>query len=149
MLWLALIIALPVLGLALLSFLSKPPENLGVENGRLAACPGSPNCVSTQADDESHRMDPIAFTGTAVSARARLKQAILSLPRSKIVEESDTYLHVEFTTAVMRFVDDAEFLIDAENQQIHFRSAARVGYSDFGANRKRMNAIRLAFEAGA
>jgi len=56
------------------------------------------------------------------------------------------YLHVEFRSTLFRFVDDVEFVIDEPQGLIHIRSASRVGYSDLGANRKRMEKIRLAFQ---
>ena len=32
--------------------------------------------------------------------------------------------------------------VDNENQLIHIRSAARLGYSDFGINKKRVNDLK-------
>lgn len=64
------------------------------------------------------------------------------LPRTKLVDESDTYLHYEFTSLLLRFVDDVEFVLDDETKTIHFRSASRTGYGDFGVNRRRMEDIR-------
>ena len=77
-----------------------------------------------------------------------LRQLIQQMPRSKVVKSTDTYLHAEFTSPLFRFVDDAEFSFDTKRDEIHFRSASRVGYSDLGANRDRMNAIREQFEKG-
>lgn len=71
----------------------------------------------------------------------RLKSIVAGMPRAKVVSSTDRYLHAEFTSALFRFVDDVEFLIDPDAKQIHFRSASRVGYSDLGANRRRMEAI--------
>jgi uncharacterized protein (DUF1499 family) len=139
------VVLLPVAGLALLSAFSRRPSNLGAVDGRLAPCPDSPNCVSTQAPDALHRMEPIPFSGSAVDAMARIKAIVASWPRTKIVTENESYLHVEFASALFRFVDDIEFLIDESNGKIHFRSASRVGYGDLGANRKRMQAIVAVF----
>ena len=75
----------------------------------------------------------------------RIKDLVAEMPRSKIVTVEASYLHVEFRSAFFRFVDDVEFLIDTEDQVIHFRSASRVGYSDLGVNRRRMERIREAF----
>lgn len=146
---LALLVLAPLVVLALMSALSRRPDNLGVHDGRLAACPATPNCVCTQADDD-HRIAPLAFTGSAAEAHARLKTVLASQPRTRIVTETPTYLHVECTSPLFRFVDDVEFLIDEKGSVIHFRSASRTGYSDLGANRARMEAIRQAFaQAGA
>jgi uncharacterized protein (DUF1499 family) len=139
------VVLLPVAGLALLSAFSRRPSNLGVVDGRLAPCPDSPNCVSTFAQDAAHRMEPIPHTGPAQDAMAQIKAIVASRPRTKIVTENDTYLHVEFTSALFRFVDDVEFLIDETKGKIHFRSASRAGYGDLGANRRRMQDFVDAF----
>jgi uncharacterized protein (DUF1499 family) len=136
------------LTLALFSLFARRPTNLGVHDGRLAPCPDRPNCVCTQAADDAHRIEPLAYDGTPEEAMARLKAALVSLPRTRIVTETPYYLHAECTSLVFRFVDDVEFLIDRERQMIHFRSASRVGYSDLGVNRRRMERLRRAFAAG-
>jgi uncharacterized protein (DUF1499 family) len=129
-----------------LSATARRPPDLGATGGRLAACPASPNCVSTQAADDAHRIDPLTYAGTAAEAMERLKAVLAAHPRTKVATATDAYLHAECTTALFRFVDDVEFLIDDENKVIHFRSASRVGRSDLGVNRKRMEAIRAAFQ---
>jgi uncharacterized protein (DUF1499 family) len=133
-------------GLAVMSWMSRKPVTLGVTDGRLTECPDTPNCVSTQAADASHRMEPIALTGSAEEALQKLKELIAGMPRTRILVAEGNYLHAEFRSRLFGFVDDVEFLIDAEQQQIPFRSASRVGHSDLGANRKRMEAIRAAFD---
>jgi uncharacterized protein (DUF1499 family) len=133
--------------MGLFNLFSGRPDNLGVVEGKLRPCPNSPNCVSTQATDELHRMDPLTFEDAPDAAMARLKTAVLLQPRVNVVAATDTYLRVEFTTALLRFVDDVEFYVDAQQKVIHFRSASRIGYSDLGANRKRMETIRRAFVA--
>ncbi len=143
---LLLIAILPFAALLMMNWFSKPPGNLGVTNGKLADCPSSPNCVCSQATAESHRMEPIPLTTDGAQAMQRLKSTIGSMPRAEIVEESEKYLRVEFTTAVMRFVDDVEFLIDEDSKVIHFRSASRIGHSDLGVNRKRMTDLIAAFK---
>jgi len=67
---------------------------------------------------------------------------IRSLPRTKLVEEDETYLHYEVTSLLFRFVDDVEFLFDDDTKTIHFRSASRTGYGDLGVNRTRMEQLR-------
>ncbi|HEY2251457.1 MAG TPA: DUF1499 domain-containing protein [Planctomycetaceae bacterium] len=136
------IMLLPIVGLAVLSALSRKPSNLGVVNGRLAPCPDSPNCVSTQAADAGHRIDPIPFSGPPAAALTKIESIVATLPRATIVTATDGYLHVEFCSALFRFVDDVEFLIDADAGQIQFRSASRAGHGDLGDNRRRMEAIR-------
>ena len=140
------VLSLPVAFIGSLSFFSRKPDNLGVTNGQLADCPSSPNCVSTQATDPVHRMDPISFSGSPEEALKMLKADIAAWPRTKIVTSDDRYIHAEFTSLLFRFVDDVEFLIDPATKQIHFRSASRVGKSDLGVNRLRMAEIRRQFE---
>jgi uncharacterized protein (DUF1499 family) len=118
------------------------PKNLGVHDGRLAACPSSPNCVSSQADDEQHRIAPLALAGNPEIDLARLKQTLGKREDTKIVEARDGYLRVEFHTRL--FVDDGEFLLDPEHRVVQVRSASRLGHSDLGKNRSRMEEIRQA-----
>jgi len=114
----------------------------------LAPCPSSPNCVSTQAPatDERHVIAPYRYRKSRAEAKEALKAAIVSLPRTKLVEEDESYLHYEFTSRLLRFVDDVEFLFDDESKTIHFRSASRIGYGDHGVNRDRMEQIRSLVE---
>ena len=128
---------------------SQRPDNLGLKDGLLAACPASPNCVSTRADSAHQHMDAIEFTDSPDAAHERLISVIRGLPRMTIVTERPDYLHVEATSFLFRFVDDIEFVIDAEAQLIHFRSASRVGHSDLGVNRARMERIARDFRAAA
>lgn len=109
---------------------------------QLVPCPSSPNCVSTKAQDEGHAIAPMRYHKSRLEAKEALKEAIRSLPRAKLVEEDESYLHYEFTSLLLRFVDDVEFLFDDEAKTIHFRSASRTGHSDFGVNRRRMENIR-------
>jgi uncharacterized protein (DUF1499 family) len=108
----------------------------------LPPCPSSPNCVSTQATDEGHAIEPIRYRKARAEAKEALKEAIRVLPRTKLVEEDEAYLHYEFTSLLFRFVDDVEFVFDDATKTLHFRSASRTGYGDLGVNRKRMEEIR-------
>lgn len=108
----------------------------------LSACPSSPNCVSTQATDELHSIVPFRYKKSRVEAKEALKAVIAILPRVKLVEEDEVYLHYEFTSLLLRFVDDIEFVLDETTKTIQFRSASRTGYSDLGVNRRRMEQVR-------
>ncbi len=123
------------------------PARLGVTDGKFIPCPDSPNCVSSQSSDKSHAIEPLYYKGSASEARARLLTAIKGMKRANIVTEKENYIHAEFASAVFRFVDDAEFYIDDSQKVIHLRSAARLGYSDFGVNRQRMETIRQLFNS--
>lgn len=130
------------------NWLTKRPSDLGAANGRLANCPDSPNCICSQEARPSHQIAALAYEGDGPAAFSRLADLLKSWPRAGIISQTDTYLHVEFTTRIMRFVDDVEFLLVEDEKVIHVRSASRVGYSDLGANRKRVEAIRAAFSEG-
>jgi len=119
---------------------SKKP--IGIIDGKFHPCPKSPNCVSTQSTDEKHRMEPIQYSSTVDEAKGKIKNIITSFKRTKLITETENYLHFEFRTATFKFVDDVEFYLDDKEKLIHFRSAARLGWSDMGVNRKRMGKIR-------
>lgn len=123
----------------------QTPSGLGVHGGRLAACPQSPNCVSSQGQDSGHQVPPIPYQGSRADALARLAQALEAQPRTRIVEQQDDYLHAEARSFLFGFVDDLEFYLPAGEHQIEVRSAARSGYYDFGVNRRRLDRIRQAF----
>ena len=148
-----LFLAIPLVPLALMLFLfllswtAPRPAGLGVQaDGRLKDCPGTPNCVCSQASRDNDRLPPLAFDGDAKEAWRRLKQAILAEPRATIVTETEQYLHAEFTSMLFRFVDDVECLLDADRRTIEIRSASRVGRSDLGVNRERVEHLRKRFE---
>ncbi|MBD2004800.1 MULTISPECIES: DUF1499 domain-containing protein [Cyanophyceae] len=123
-------------------FAGKRPTNLGVQSGKLAPCPSTPNCVNSQSQDSEHKIEPLAYNSSAAQAIADLKTVIQSLPKTKIVAETDNYLYAEFTTKLMGFVDDVEFYVDDAAKTIHVRSASRLGQSDLGVNRKRIETLR-------
>ena len=123
----------------------QTPPGLGVHDGRLAACPQSPNCVASQDPDPGHQVPTIPYHGSRASAMARLVQVVETLPRTRIVQQRDDYLHAEARSLIFGFVDDLEFYLPAGEQQIEVRSAARSGYYDFGVNRRRIERIRQAF----
>ena len=112
----------------------------------LQPCPSSQNCVSTQASDQGHGIPPYRYQKTLAEAKETLKTIVANLPRVKLVEEDEAYPHYEFTSLLLRFVDDVEFVFDDETKTIHFRSASRTGYSDLGVNRRRMEEIRALAE---
>ncbi|HEX6156146.1 MAG TPA: DUF1499 domain-containing protein [Burkholderiales bacterium] len=117
----------------------RRPGNLGVTNGRFAACRRTPNCVSSQADpsDREHYIAPIAFRGDAIAA---VRKAVDSLPRTRVISADSTYLYAEFRSKLLGYVDDVEFFYDGGAIQV--RSASRLGRRDFGVNRKRVERLR-------
>ncbi len=135
-------------GLIYLSCTAERPEDLGPVDRRLRPCPESPNCVSSQAEDETHRVEPLRFDGDPTAAWGRLRKLLEGMDRAEVIADDGRYMHVEFTTSVMRFTDDVEFLLQPEQRIIDLRSASRVGYWDFGVNRSRVRRIRSAWQAG-
>ena len=135
--------------MSLFSFHGKRPDNLGVTDLKLGSCPNTPNCVSTQDEDEQHKIEPLAFNSSPSDAIAKLASVIKAMEGSEIIVQSNDYIHAEFTSKIMGFRDDVEFYIGPQTQVIQVRAAARLGKSDLGVNRKRIEAIRKGFNDAA
>jgi len=118
----------------------EPSNNIGIRENRLVPCPESPNCVSSFENNDTHKIQPIAADLNQIT------QVLVGLNAANIVNASDNYLHVEFTSRIMRYIDDVEFLYDETTGIAHVRSASRVGYTDLGVNRKRIEKIRELIE---
>ena len=125
------------------------PESIGVGGDRrLAPCPSSPNCLSSQAEDPDHRVEPLEISVDTDRGWQLAVEMVRQAPRAKIVEHRPQrgYLHATFRSSIFRFVDDLELLLDRTEEVIHLRSASRLGYYDFGANGRRIDAMRETFE---
>ena len=122
---------------------SAPTTGLTADG--LRPCPDRPNCVTSQNGDVRHAVAPIPYTGDRASARARMGRIVADQPGATIVAATDDYLHAEFRTRTLRFVDDVEFWFPVDRSLIHVRSASRVGYSDLGVNRRRVERLRALF----
>ncbi|TYL48455.1 DUF1499 domain-containing protein [Marinomonas sp. IMCC 4694] len=121
------------------------PEGLGVtEEGLLKACPASPNCVSTQAlvDDVNHYIDPIVYRGNRKDTQLAIESFMLEKDNARIVSHSLGYVHFEVTSRLIGYVDDVEFYLPEADSVVHARSASRVGYSDLGVNRDRVQQVQ-------
>lgn len=140
----ALVLIETQLGQPMGLFSGSRPAGLGYQDGKFKACSWKPNCVSSTADkaDARHYIAPLAFAGAPDAAWAKLKTLIATTPRATIVNESPGYLHVEFKSAAMGFVDDGEFALDAKAGAIQVRSSARLGIRDFDVNRNRVESLR-------
>lgn len=125
------------------------PQAGGPISPDLPPCPSSPNCVSSQAKDRGHRVEPLAFAGDPAEAMRRLREVVEDMPRTRIVFAGNGVLRAEFTSRLFRFIDDVEARLDAARQMIDIRSASRTGYWDLGANRRRVEEIRKAFARSA
>ena len=137
------------LPLVLLAFVGcgRPAVNLAPPGEALRPCPSTPNCVSTEAGDARHAIPPIPFRGTPQAALAHARQALLQEPRTRIVLEAPGYLRAESRSRLIRFVDDVEVVVDGTARVVRFRSASRVGRSDLGVNRARMERFTSRFRA--
>lgn len=135
-----------LIAIAGLTACSGSPPELGVNNGLFYPCPTSPNCVSSQAekDDVEHFIQAIIYQGDLVTTRERLVNIIRVQKNATLVVTNNDYVLAEFTSSVFRFVDDVEFYLIPKSTEtvIEVRSLSRVGYSDFGVNRNRIENIR-------
>jgi uncharacterized protein (DUF1499 family) len=136
------IIAAIVIVTPLFSCAGTRPTNLGVKDSRLASCPSSPNCVSSDDADTSHRIPAFQLALPAADAWRTVRSTISSPPRTKIITETGNYLHAECSSAFFGFVDDLELHLRPSQNLIAVRSAARLGHGDFGVNRKRVERLR-------
>ncbi len=132
----------------------KRPRTLGLQNGRLRPCPNRPNCVCSQQEADvrgegPHHVHPFTFEGSPAAAWKRLRRVIEARPDATIITDDGRYLHAEFRSRLMGFVDDLECLLDPAHSRIEVRSASRLGYSDFGVNRARVEELREAFDDAA
>ena len=130
-------------------FSGTRPDNLGVTNGRLKPPPSSPNAVSSQAQDASHAIAPLSYSSSRGRAMDALVKIVEATPRTRIVSRTQDYLYAEYQSALMGFVDDVEFWFEPNAKLIQVRSASRLGYSDFGVNRARIEDIRRKLAASA
>lgn len=137
----------PLLLLGLIACAGTRPTDLGVGAQGLGGCPATPNCVSSIATDEEHQIEPLRIAGPPEAAWAALEAEVRATPRTNVVTASPDYLYVEFTSALMRYVDDVEFLLESDGGQIAVRSASRIGRSDLGVNRERIEGLRQALRA--
>ena len=122
------------------------PQNLGLKNNLLLPCPESPNCVLSQESDSKHQIQPIHYNVSLEAAKERINEVIHSMYDTRIITQNEVYWHVEFTSRWLRFIDDVEFYFMESVALIHVRSASRLGYRDFGVNRKRVEKIRSQFQ---
>lgn len=108
----------------------------------LAPCPSSPNCVSSLSKNPRSAIKPLFFSSSIADAQKSIRELIQTMPRARIIHDELGHIHAEFSSRLFKFVDDVEFVLDAETQRIDYRSASRIGYYDFGANRRRLETIR-------
>ncbi len=118
---------------------------MSLDTEKLLSDPSKPNWVSTRASDEKHKIDAWPMQGDLLTTKARIKAATDKLGGAKLIIDAGQRLSYEFTTRLLRFTDDVIFVIDELTRQVHFISASRVGYSDLGANRNRMENLKSVY----
>ena len=147
--WLAIaVIGAVTIYFGALSILShRERQSSGLVDGKLRSCPGTPNCVCSEAlRDAASRIEPLSFSGDSDAAWKAFNQAVIE-SGGNVKQATENYLWATFETPLFRFVDDVEARLDPSAGVIHIRSASRVGRSDFGANRQRIETIRHRFSA--
>ena len=130
-----------VLGIAA-GFSFMPVEGLSSQESLLAPCPDSPNCVSSLAPGGPRHVAPLSYASSRDAAIQTLVDLLEAEPSVRIVSRQADYLHAEFSSRLFKFVDDVTFYFPADAPVIHVRSASRIGYYDFGANRRRVEHLR-------
>lgn len=126
-------------------FTGRPPERPAIVT-ELPGCPSSPNCVVSQGHDadEAHYIEPLKLGADPVAEWLALREVVQSLG-GELKRSDERYLHFEFRSRIFGFVDDVECLLNEDARQVEIRSASRVGHSDLGVNRKRVEKIRQTF----
>jgi uncharacterized protein (DUF1499 family) len=132
------------LSISLIATATSWAANLGVESGYLSPCPSSPNCVVSQNGDTQHAIAPITYHVERDKAKEIVLKVLTVVPRTEVIEQTDNYIHAISKSRIFKFVDDVEFYFPKNESVIHIRSSSRVGDSDFGVNRTRLEQIRLA-----
>lgn len=144
---LVVLVALYSVRLAYLAKNSAAPAGFGAGTSELICPFDRPSCVSSKNTEAGFQIAAFNYSGAPEAALIKLKAAINSEPRVEFRFESGTRIEATFRTALFGFPDDATFEINANNASIDLRSKSRVGYSDLGVNRKRIERIRVAFSA--
>ncbi|HET8903928.1 MAG TPA: DUF1499 domain-containing protein [Saccharospirillum sp.] len=143
---LIILLVLIVLAFVMIYMQNSRAPSLGHNQGRLKPLSGKPNAVSTQADDVARRVAPWPFKADREQTMAAILTAVKEYGGAEVVKQEDDYLYVVFTTDLMKFHDDAEFYLDEDAREVHFRSASRAGYSDRGLNRQRYERLTALYE---
>ena len=156
--WFFIVVAVVVVGAIgagqLGLFQSSAPTDIGVRDGRLKPPSSTDNSVTSQAalyPDHPQRsystIAPLALRGDGSATLAKIKTIVEAMPGARVVSSTPDYIYAQYTTQLMKYVDDVEFWFDPAAYVVQVRSASRVGKSDLGVNRKRVEAVRAALAA--
>ena len=100
------------------------------KDGTLAECLVKTNCVLVTWE----------FTNLQEVYR-KLIDIASSMPRTEILEQDGNYWHGVVRSLIFRFPDDLEILQLPRKGIIQVRSASRIGVSDLGVNRSRVDKL--------
>jgi uncharacterized protein (DUF1499 family) len=117
-------------------------DKRSIGNDVLAGCPDRPNCVSSQARDQGHAIEPFRLKKGPAAGWNSITNIIGKFPRTTIIKANNNYLHVECKSRLLGFIDDLELKLNTDTGVIDIRSASRTGYYDFGVNRRRVSDLR-------
>ena len=150
----SIILLLLIVGFLILFFVlglvSRSGEPAGLVEGRLSKCPDKPNCVSSeQKSDIDHYIEPMTMPSDQAPEILTVLKATIHDMGGVVQVEGGNYLAATFSSSFFRFVDDLEIRIDPDARLIHVRSASRVGHSDMGVNRKRVELLRKLYSESA
>lgn len=128
--------------------MTAPPDRSSQDATKLAECPDTNNCVGSMEEEESKKIEPIELEEPEASRDVLTKvESVIESMGGRVVNRHGRYIHAEFTSLIFGFIDDVEFLFMDDGVTLHMRSASRVGNSDMGVNRKRMEEFRKRFIA--
>jgi len=120
----------------------SPTERQNSESSGFLDCPDTPNCVSSLAKNLKYRVEPFKLKNDPKTSWDIVKKTVELLPRTKVVSADNNDIHAECKSLIFRFVDDLTLHLTPSNGIIHIRSASRIGYSDLGVNRRRIENLR-------
>lgn len=125
-----------------ISYLSKNKARTGLSDNQFIACPDTPNCVSSMTADNAHKIEALSLSDNPALSLDSIAALIKQQTNTQIVTLESGYLHATYKTKVLGFIDDVEMLQLPQSDVIEVKSASRLGRSDFGINRKRIEELR-------
>lgn len=144
LIFLAMLCVVILVGMSLISSKWHPK---GLVKGKLARCTEKPNCVCSEyPEDKKHFVAPIKISDVVIHDVVDIVKGIIQDMGGKVVFEDENYIAATFQSPLFRFTDDLEIRIDLEGKLMHVRSAARVGYSDIGVNKSRVEVFMQKFD---
>lgn len=118
----------------------------GLNEGKLAPCKSKPNCVSSFDKRDSYYMSSLDLRMSESEIIDKIIILLKERTDVEVITVEEGYIHAVFTTNLMKFKDDVEFLV--KKNTVHFRSESRVGYSDWGVNKKRIEEFKAYLKQG-